>query len=154
MTARELAELKELYSKLLHVQISSINAPNKYQQIYIAGKLFGSIKSRSASSSIVMAVRHPSSEVRAAHIHFYAQHTVIIDEKTCVFLLFYPAWYKPHQQGDMYGKPVSLWEPDCFELSDTYTLLPVQFISSRTVSLTDTCTLSSETILLTCPIVE
>ena len=159
----ELAQLKELYSDLLQVPASTIDAPNsyrKYQQIIIDGKLFGSAKSRSASS-IIMAVRHPTSEIRAAQVHFYAQHTIVVGEQSYSFLLFYPVWFKPHQQHSLYGKPVTMWEPDCYESSDTYNLLPVQFMRSRTVSLIDMCALSksdsnscNETVLLVCPIVE
>lgn len=122
----KVAELKQLYAKLLNVPITSVSAPNayrKYQQINVNGKLFGSSRSRSASSSIIMAVRHPSTEECAACVHFYAQHAVIVGEETCTFLLFYPAWFKPHQQNSLYGKPVSMWEPDCFELSNSYSLL-------------------------------
>ncbi len=75
---------------------------------------------------------------------------------TYSFLLFQPARFKRHQQHHFYGKPVTLWEPDCYK-SNTITFLPVQYIISRTASLVDKCTLSNsshENVLLVCRIVE
>jgi len=160
MTTEELAGLTKLYSHILEKPITSINAQcsyRKYQHVHINGKLFGSIKCRSASSSIIMAERHPTNEIRAAQVKFFAQHNVIVEDRCISFLLFCPMWFKRHQQRNLYPKPVTMWEPDCYELSDEYCMLPINFITSRTASLIDTCALSNsckQSILLVSSIVE
>ncbi len=114
----------------------------------------GSHKSRSSSSSIVLAKRYiyPSDEERPCQVHFYARHAPCINGSSVTFLLFYATWFKPHRDVSLYGKPVSIWESDVFELSDTYSLLPVQFIQSRTVSLVDKLP-TNETVLFVCSII-
>ncbi len=160
MTKEELEQLKKLYSHLLEVPTTNINAQcsyRKYQYVHINGKLFGSMNSRSSSSSIIMAERHPTTEIRAAQVKFFAQHNVVVEDQNISFLLFYPLWFKRHQQHNLYPKPVTMWEPDCFELSEEYHHLPVQFIRARTASLIDTCALSNtcnESVLLISSIIE
>ncbi len=104
-----------------------------------------------------MAERHPTNEIRAAQIKLVAQHNVIVEDRCISFLLFCPMWFKRHQQRNLYPKPVTMWEPDCYELSDEYCMLPINFITSRTASLIDTCAVSNsckQSILLVSSIVE
>ncbi len=71
MNSKDLSDLKELYSKVPKVPLENINAPHsfcQYQHIYVNRKLFGSLRGRSASSSIVMAMHHSENGVRAARV--------------------------------------------------------------------------------------
>lgn len=145
-TDGEVEELKRMYGLLTNISETSIHVPNaytKYQQVYINGKILGSNKSRSVTSSIVMAIPYPSHEERPVH---FARHLVMISDTSHTFLLFHAAWYKPHQEKDKFRKPVTVWESDIYEIRN-FDLLPVQFVKSRTVSLTDKLD-SGETVLL------
>ena len=37
----------------------------------------------------------------------------------------------------LYEKPITVWEPDTFETDYHHSVIPIQFIASRTVSLID-----------------
>ena len=54
----------------------------------------------------------------------------------------------------MYGKPITVWEHDLFELYGIYNILPVQFIKCRTVSLVDKVSETNLNALLVCPCIE
>ncbi len=89
MNSKDLSDLKELYSKVLKVPLENINAPHsfcKYQHIYINRKLFESLRGRSASSSIVMAMHHSENGVRAARVLSYALHTIVASNFYCFSL--------------------------------------------------------------------
>ena len=155
-TQSELDGLKCLYSELSNVPSSSIDVPNaflKYQQVTAYGKVLGSYTCRSAASSVVMAMRNPVTAERPAQVNYFARHTVTIANTQHTFLLFRASWYKPHRNKDAYGKPITVWESDIYELPDSRSIVPIQFITSRTVSLIDKLP-CGETVLLVCPCVD
>jgi hypothetical protein len=84
------------------------------------GKQLGSHRSRMASSFIVLVTwnnvlfgvsSEPSVE-RAARINY-------------------------HPKNDQYGKPVTIWHHDIFQSCGIYSMIPIQFIKSRSVSIID-----------------
>ena len=139
----EVESLLNLYSKMFSLSASKIEVPSafhKFQSITINDRILGSYRSRSSSSSTVMA--HPdctTSEQRPVRINFFARHTAIMDGCRKTFLLFSASWFKPHRDKDILGKPVTVWECDIFEISgvDCFCFSPVQLITKRTVSLVD-----------------
>ena len=152
-TQSEVDGLKLLYSELANVSSSSIDIPLKYQQVTVYGKVLGSYTCRSAASSVVMAVRNPVTAERPAQVNCFARHTVTIADTQHTLLLFRASWYKPHRNKDAYGKPITVWERDIYELPDSRSIVPIQFITSRTISLTDKLP-CGETVLLVCPCVD
>lgn len=145
--------LKQLYSELAQVSPTEIEVPSafmKYQQITMYGKSIGACKSRSISSSLVMATQKQGMEERPATVKYFSKHTVTIQCIRYTFLLFYCWWYKPRADKDIFGKPVTVWESDIYEFDDRYS---VQLITHRTVSLFDKIS-SGETVLLVCPCID
>ena len=127
--------------------------------------------SRSASSSVVIAnctwdpelLGPPTmpSEVRnetlwlperAARVNFMVQHSVIIGVKCFTHLLLSLSWYKYHPKMSIFGKPVTLWNCDIFEPSGLHSIIPIQFLQSRAVSVIEK--VDSESVLFVCPCVE
>ncbi len=91
-----------------------------YTSVVLKGKLFGSHKSRTSSSSIVTATNlFPTSELssglRAARIEKLYKHSVTVDGELKIHLLAYLSWFKPHPQTDSLGKPVSIWYHDLYD---------------------------------------
>lgn len=155
-TQSEIDGLKLLYSELASVPSSNMEIPNaflKYQQVTIFEKVLGSYSCRSAASSVVMAVQNPLTAERPAKVNYFARHTVTIANTQHTFLLFRASWYKPHRNKDAYGKPITVWENDIYETPDSRSVIPIQFITSRTVSLTDKLP-CGETVLLVCPCID
>ena len=121
----------------------------KYRSIQMNQKQLGCHKSRSASSSIVMAVWNnqlqPENdstcrsdiEYRPTRIEYFARHAIAVDGENQSHVPASVAWFKKHPLQYSCGKPVTVWECDLFEHS-YYRLIPVQFILSRTISLIDT----------------
>ena len=97
-----------------------------------------------------MAVQNPVTAECPAQVNYFARHTVTIADTQHTFLLFQASWYKPNRNKDAYGKPIIVWVSDIYELPDSRYIVPIQFITSRTVSLTDKLP-CGETILLVCP---
>jgi hypothetical protein len=125
----------------------------KYQQATVRGKVIGACKSCSNSSSLVMAIRKQGMEERPASVKYFAKHTVTIQSVQHTFLLFYCWWPKPRIDKDVFGKPVTVWENDVYELDDCYSVIPVQSIACRTISLVDKIS-NGETVLLVCPCID
>lgn len=154
-TRYQVDALKLLYSKLSGVSQLEIEVPSafvKYQHISMYGKQIGAHKSRSSSSSLVMAVRNREEE-RPATIKYLAKHAPTIQSTRYTFLLFYCWWYKSRADKDVFGKPVTVWESDIFEQDDYRSILPVQAIKCRTVSLVDKIA-TGETVLLVTPCID
>ena len=101
----------------------------------INGQLFGSYKSRSKSSSIILAKLNE--EIRPARINFFARHNAIIDGTSITHVLVSLSWFQRHRNNHCLGKPVTVWEYDLFCDPGIFSFLPVQFIISKTVSLID-----------------
>lgn len=155
LNVSEKRNLAELYSRLYSVQSSLIDVPSsyiKYREVTLNGKTIGSFHSRSKNSSIVMCSWKPflassyehtqiveqESEQRPARIDYFMKHTVRIESKTFTHVLFSASWFKSHPKRNSFGPPISVWECDIFDLSLLSSIIPIQFISSRTVSLVDT----------------
>ena len=160
LTQYQVDGLKHLYAELSRISPSEINVPSafiKYKYLEINGKRIGAYQSRSSSSSLVITTKKVGSEERPARVHFFIKHSPTIQSVQYTFLLFYCSWHKPHRDKDIFGKPVTmtLWEVDVFDTDDCYSIIPIQNIKCRTVSLVDkissTASTDLETVLLVCP---
>jgi hypothetical protein len=151
--------LEKLYCSLHSVSSTSITMTSsfrKYKDIILYGRQLGSYRSRSSCSSTVMASWNLRNEeaVRPARINYFAEHSVHINNTWVTHLLFSASWFKTHpKQQQHYGKPISLWECDIFEIPGQYYILPVQAIKCRVLSLEDKLE-SGETILFICPCID
>lgn len=130
----------------------------RYAHIFMHGKLLGSQKSRTASSSIVFVTLNqlfgfssPMTE-RAACIDWFCKHTTVVNGKNKLHLLAHLSWYKMHPKHSNFGKPVYVWYHDLFEDCGIYSLIPVQFIKCRSVALIDK--LDGESVLFTTPVID
>ena len=47
------------------------------------------------------------------------------------------SWFKYHPQNTTFGKLLTVWYSDIFEIGGICSLIPVQFIKCRTVALVD-----------------
>ena len=165
----EVLRLTELYSKLYSVSSSEIEATStfyKYSSCCICSKVVGGFRSRSSASSFVMVLWDfeyfgPSpgvtntmeQEIRPARINFLAKHTVTVKEELYEHLLVSLSWFKHHPLENTFGKPVSIWESDLFEIPGVHSVIPVQFIRSRAVSLIDKVQEHDPTVLFVIPCV-
>ena len=130
----EMDKLLELFTILhpasVNCQISSLY--KKYSTVVKGGKAFGNFKSRSKNSSIILA--ELNGESRPARINYFAKVSTLIDGTSDTPILVCLSWFKNHVQKMVCGKPVTVWEHDSFELCN---FIPIEKISSRTVSLVD-----------------
>ena len=130
----EMEKLLQLFTILhpaaINCQISSLY--RKYSTVMKGGKAFGNFKSRSKSSSIILA--ELNGESRPARINYFARVSTLIDGAPDIHILVCLSWYKNHAQKLACGKPVTVWEHDLFELCN---FIPIEHIKSRTVSLVD-----------------
>lgn len=146
----EVQNLTELYSSLYSVSPSEIEAISSFmfKHCFMSSKIVGSFKSRSTSSSHVMAhwkseFFGPSpgnsvpDEVRPAQVNYFAKNSITIKGQTYTHLLVSLRWFKCHPLKYHYGKPMSVWEHDIFEMPGVHSVIPVQFVSSRAVTLLD-----------------
>ena len=151
--------LQQLYCSLHSVPSTSImmaSSFRKYKDVTLYGRQLGSKQSRSSSSSIVMAnwnLTLSDESVRPARINYFAEHSVCINDTWMTHLLFSASWFKTHSKQQQYGKPISLWECDIFEIPGRYSILPVQAIKCRTISLEDKLE-SGESVLFVCPCID
>ena len=156
----EIEELQHMYANLFDVPSAEIALPAshlRYGQISINGKTVGAHKGRSSTSSVIMVVNpsraHVADEERPARINYFAQHSIVIQSESYTFLLMHVSYFKAHADKFKFGKPVTMWEPDIFEISSTlHSLLPIQCIKRRTVSLLDK--VCGETVLLISPCIN
>ncbi len=153
-------ELKKLYFKLYDTPIVVNSSYIKYRSISMYGKQVGSHNSRSRNSSVVMCQCDsffPASSItgpdRPARINYFAKHSVLVHEKLRTHLLFSASFFKIHPRRTDLGQPLSIWECDIFE-SSGISLLPVQFIKCRTVSLVDFLNDSYGNVLFVVPCVN
>ena len=158
--------LLELYSELYSVSRSVLASSNtylRYTSAFVDGKVLGSHKTRMASLSVVnvewdVVLFGPcnsetqSSVSRAARIEYFYKHDILLNGHTISHLLVCLSWFKYHPKNTTFGTPASVWFHDIFEPHGIHTLIPIQFIKSRTVSLIDK--LDGQTVLFVCPCVE
>ena len=167
---REVQLLNELYRKLYKVSGSSIfvsRTHQRYLSATINGIQFGSWKTRTASSSLAMvkcdndlfgpplnlASTSATAVVsRAAKINFFRKHTIEMESETKTHLLVSLSWFKPYVRSTDQGKPITVWYHDVFELCGIYSVILVQFLQSRCVSLIDN--LGGESVLFVCPCID
>ena len=171
LSRNEKEGLIELYSRLYSVQSSSVEIPSsyvKYREVTLNGKLIGTRNSRSKNSSIVMSAwvvplllkeknttsPAPSLKERPVCIEFFIKHTVHIQQKSLAHILFSASWFKEHSRQTSFGSPITVWESDIFESSIVSSLIPIQFIKSRTVSLIDTLDDSLGQAMFVIPIID
>ena len=84
-----------------------------------------------------MSGRHTANEEHPARINYFAYHYISVQLRQHNILLFSASFFKAHPSRHMFGKPVTLWECDLFESYGNFSILPIQFIKYRTVSLID-----------------
>ena len=160
-SSEEVEELKILYSKLnpdADVEVSS--SFKKYYSLSIYGKQLGSYRSRSSHSSVVMVkwsnfLFNPNTpiadELRPARINYFASFYIKVNNENQANVIVSVSWFQQHPLKNSYGKPLTVWENDIFE-TNICSLIPIQFINGRTVSLVDIVGLSNALIL--CPCVD
>ena len=122
--------LEELYCSFYSVSSSSIimtSSFHKYKEITLYGKQLGGYRSRSSSSSTVMAAWNLRNKeaVRPARINYFAEHSVNVNNTSVTHVVFSVSWFKTHPKQQHNGKPISLWECDIFEIPGQYSILPV-----------------------------
>ena len=125
-------------------------------------KIVGTYGSRSAGSSIVYVTWNPDvfgeasdshyssaiitpgscRPVRPARINQFLLNKVYVDN---VHLLVSLSWFKCHPKVTSVGKPVTVWYEDIFLPFGVHSIIPVQFVFSRSVSLKQI--LDGETVL-------
>ena len=165
----ELLLLNQLYTHLYSVGSSDIEIPSsffKYTSIRIFTNVLGAYKSRSSSSCVVMALWDSTFFInshdnlaseklyRPARINFFVKHTVSIKGKFTTHLLVSLSWYKHHPLQNHYGKPLSVWECDLFEMPGIYSYVPIQLVSCRTASLVDNISDFDPPLLFVVPLVD
>ena len=170
----ELENITRLYSNLYDKTPTSLEVASIYLQytsIHLNSKVIGCVSSRSASSSTVYvswdtsllgeptdlhystALVTPTGDfIRPAKINHFLYHNVYIDGVVHSHLLVYLSWYKCHPKVNSIGNPVTVWYEDLFEPYGIHSIIPVQFISCRSVSLKQK--LDGETVLFVCPCIN
>ena len=170
----EIENISHLYCNLYKVSPASLESASvylKYTTIHLNNKVIGSFSSRSASSSTVYvtwdtslfgepsdlhysaALVTPTNDfIRPAKINYFLCHNVYIDSVIHSHLLVYLSWYKCHPKVNSIGNPVTVWYEDLFEPFGIHSIIPVQLISCRSVSLKQK--LDGETVLFVCPCIN
>lgn len=155
LNVRERENLLILFCKLYSISdpsniiMSAIRM--KYSHISMYGKQLGSFKTRTASSSVVMAewntcllgpcslADETSTNVvnRAARINYFCKHTITIHGQSKTHVLVNLSWFLYHPKYADLGKPITLWYDSLFDPNGIHTLIPVQYIKKRTVSIVE-----------------
>lgn len=161
-SAAQKDNLIELYSNLYYTSRSSIEISAicmRYTHISIYGKHLGAHNSRMSSSSVVMVTWNneffgvsDSCVVRAARINYFCKHATVINGYHKSHLLVNLSWFKYHPKNVAFGKPVTVWYHDLFEPCGIHSMIPIQFIKSRSVSLIDK--LDGESVLFVTPLID
>ena len=163
-TSEEVHQLELLYSKCYIGSTININSAfRKYKTIKVNDTQLGCHKSRSTSSSIVLAkwdhllYAIPYSVDRFEHrpikINYFAAHVFEIDGQNRSQILVSVSWYKKHKDKDCFGKPITIWECDLFETS-CFDLIPLAYVICRTVSLVDVLDTTGSNALIICPCIN
>ena len=130
----ELDELMNLFSGIYPTSttLNITSTYSKYSMIEIGGNVYGSHKSRSKNSSVVLA--RLNGDTRPARIEYISKVSVSVDDDQHSHIVVCLCWFKCHVQKNKCGKPVTVWEHNLFDLCN---FLPVQQIVCRTVTLID-----------------
>ena len=166
--ASQLQNLRHLYSNMYstpEVEIYVNSSFQKYKSLTVSGKILGSFRSPSHSSSLVMARWNSkcfgsnSSNVsqvvcRPLQIQFFVKHPIVINKKLYTHILARVNWFKKHPLQEEYGKPVTVWHHDLFESSGIHDIIPIQLLQMRTVSLVDKIDDVHGSALFVCPCID
>lgn len=156
--------LIKLYTKLYSISSSALEISSvyfKYSSVEINGKRVGSHGNRTQSSSIVMVSCNNqlfctklaiTLKSRAARVDYFCKHVVTINGENHTVTLVSLSLFKIHPKSSEFDKPVTVYNCDIFEPEGIYSLIPVQFIEIRCVSLLDK--LDRESVLFVCPCVD
>lgn len=161
--------LTEVYTALYKVSRSDLVMSTCYMQFSTArvnGKQLGTHKTHTTSSSIAIATwkqdifgisnvpgpRASTTLHRAERINYFCQHNVLIDGQNRSHLLVSLSWFKFHPKCYEFGKPLPVWYYDLFESCGIHSLIPVQFLQCRSISLVDK--LDGESVLIICPCID
>lgn len=163
----QLLGLAKLYSLLYSISISDV-CPNstfqEYSHLTFNGMSLGSDRSRFHNSSLVMIEWRSDlfgqdcetasrEKYRPAKINFFAKHSAIIRDKAVEHLVVSVDWFKYHPEKNICGKPVTVWENDIFELPGVHSIIPIQLVKFRTVSLVDKLNDTHGSVLFVSPII-
>jgi hypothetical protein len=156
LTLSEKESIAKMYTELYNVREIDITLSSVYEKLShasIYGKQLGSSRSRMASSSLVFIdLKEFNNEIiKLARINYFCKHSVIIHPNHQVMLLLNVCWLKEHPKSSTFGKPLSVWYTDLYE-SINYVFVPIQFVHSRSISLT--AKLDSESVLYAVPVID
>ena len=144
----EIKDLTTLYSNLYsESEVEVCSSFKKYSTLRVNGKQLGGYKTRSCNSSVVMVTwkstlfrssdaEFESTEQRPVRINYFAAHSIKVKDKFHSHVITAVSWFKKHPLQDVYGKPLTVWEHEIFEIGFC-TFVPIQFIKCRTISLVD-----------------
>ena len=164
-SARE--QLKELYSELYAKPLAEINVctiVHKYSTVKLGTISLGSYKSRSQTSSVLLAQWNPKLfglnsatnvgsdyELRPLQIKYFVKHSMSIRNRTLSHFLVFVKWFKPHPPKNVCGKPVTIWEHELFEHEN---FIPIQLLRNRTVSVIDHLSDADGRVLFISPLLD
>ena len=146
---RKIVNMYKILYKVDNVEIAQTCFA--YKSLTINGYRLSNYKNKSTSASIVMTYYDPLSfrkcaTLRAARINQFYKHCVTINNEVKSHLLAYLSWYLEHPKSSSHDKPVTIWYQDLFQANS---IIPVQLINSRAVSLVDE--LSGDSIIFVVP---
>lgn len=154
-------QLKNLYSAIYSKPIADIcvcSTFHKYLTVKLGSNSIGSHKSRSHTSSILMAQWNSSffglnsgTEIRPLQINYFAKHSVSIGACTHTHLLVFVKWFSHHPKKSVCGKPVTVWEHELFDIEH---FIPFQLLRFRTVSVIDKLSDSDGHVLFVSPLLD
>ena len=73
--------------------------------------------------------------VRPVRINSFCKHSLSIDGQNTNHLLVSLSWFRCHPRNSDFGKPITVWYYDLFESFGIHSLIPVQCLQSKSVSL-------------------
>jgi len=142
----------------MYLELYSVTPPSaievhagyfRYMTLTINDKVFGSYRSRSKHSSIVLAKLN--NDIRPARINFFLKHDVIVKGESIPHVLASLSWFQHHENEHDFGKPVTVWEHDICCDPCVFGFIPIQLILNRTVSLVDQLNEYSGNVLFVSP---
>ena len=167
----QMDHLKCLYAKLNpEVDACDIEIPSvcsKYSFITYQDKVLGTYENRSRTSSVVAATwpidifGYPVSAsavedlcimenrlIRPMQVDSFLLHRPSFASRVETYLLASVSWHQFHKEMNSLGKPLTIWCSSVFEIENIYSIVPVQFISSRIVM--STMPFKDENVLVIC----
>lgn len=146
----------KLYAEIYSISEAFISISSLYKKhthAFMHGKQLGSLKSRTASSSLVfMSLKELNDDnIRVAQINYFCQHSATINGNLKLHLLVNLSWLKSHPKSSEF-KPVSVWYHDLFESGVNFDFVPIQLVQSRSVSIMEK--LDGESVLYVIPVID